>query len=101
MSVKISKIFTRPDASIPWHYEVFPGDAFISQFNDVHLTNCMLKERNIIDPLNIEFKLEWASDEAYQAYLDDPILKEFWKARDEYNQVVGIVAQDSVIERTT
>ena len=101
MSVKISKIYTRPDESIPWHYEVFPGDAFMTQFNAVHLTNCTLKERTDIDPLNIEFKIEWVSDEAYQAYLDDPILKEYWAARDEYNQVVGITPQDSVIVRTT
>jgi hypothetical protein len=79
---------------------MFSGDAFITQFNEVHLTNCTLKERNTIDSVNIEFKIEWTTEEAYQAYLNDPVLKEYWAARDEYNEIMGIIAHDSVIERT-
>ena len=100
MSVKISKVYTRPNTETPWHYEIFPGDAFLAQFNNVHLVNCISRERTTIDDLTVKFSIEWNSDESYQAYLQDSILREYWANRDEYNDAVGILPQEPIIEHT-
>jgi hypothetical protein len=59
-----------------------------------------MNEKFEIDNLHMKFVSEWTSNEACQAYLEDPILIDYWKTRDEYNLIVGIVAQDRVTEHT-
>jgi hypothetical protein len=101
MSVNISKIYTRPDESIPWHHDVLIGDDFRVRFHDIYSEHCIEKHRIQIDEYNIKYVTIWTTEEAYQAFLADPIFKEYWATRDEYNQIMGIIAHDSVIERTT
>jgi len=97
MSIKISKVFTRPDTNIPWHFEVLSGEEYANQFAAVHAANCVSITKELVDNLNIKFTSEWVSNEAYQAYIQDPILKKFWDSRDEYNTIMEIVAHATEI----
>ena len=99
MLVTISKIYTRPDASVPWHHEVLDGSEFLDRFK-IYEINCTLNEKINIDELHIKFTSQWNSDEACQEYLNDPILKNYWQNRDEYNQIVGITSEDRIVEYT-
>jgi len=98
MSVRISKIYSRPDAWIPWHYEVLDSTEYFDQFYKIHAINCISNDKRFIDNLHMEYMSEWNSYESCQAYWNDPILKEYWSQRDDYNQAVGIIPQDTVVE---
>jgi hypothetical protein len=98
MTVRISKIYIRPNLTTLWHYEVLDSDEYFEQFITVHLVNCISNEKREIDSLRMEFIVEWTSEEACQAYWNDPILKKYWLLRDVYNEAVGIIPQDTVIE---
>jgi quinol monooxygenase YgiN len=100
MLVTISKIYTRPDTSVPWHYEVLDSSEFLGQFHKIHAIHCTMNERIDIDELHIMFISQWESDEACQAYLDDPILNSYWQIRDDYNEIAGITSEERVVERT-
>jgi hypothetical protein len=98
MMVKISKMFTRPDESIPWHFEILDISSFMEQFDKTHAENCISNDLINIDPLNIKIVKVWVSDEACQAYQKDSVVVEFCNSRDEYNNVMGIVAHATVKE---
>lgn len=50
------------------------------------------------DGLNSKYSALWTSKEDYQEFLQNTILKKFWKARNEYNKANGITITKSVTE---
>jgi quinol monooxygenase YgiN len=98
--IQVTRTFTRPDASIPWHDENHP----FAPYRD-HMSNNYFKTKKIIynespvseDKLSRTFMQIWADQEFHNEWLNDPHFQEFYRARDMYNESVGIVAGERII----
>ena len=98
--IQVTRTFTRPNVSIPWHDE---ANSF-ALFRD-HASNTYFKTNNIIlsqspisdDLLSRTFLQIWTSQDYHSEWLNDPYLLEYWTLRDTYNAFVGIIAEDRII----
>lgn len=98
--IQVTRTFTRPNASIPWHDEAHS----FAPFRD-HMSNNYFKTNKIImsqsptseDQLSRTFLQIWTSPEYHTEWLNDPHFQEFFANRDAYNASVGIIATERVI----
>ena len=98
--IQVTRTFTRPNASMPWHDEVHS----FAPFRD-HMSNNYFKTNKIIvadsptseDQLSRTFMQIWISHEYHTEWLNDPHFQEFFTNRDAYNASSGITATERVI----
>ena len=96
--IQVTKTFTRPNTSVSWHDDIF------APYRD-HMSNNYFKTKKIIynespvseDALSRTFMQIWADRTCHAEWLNDPYYQEFFKARNTYNESVGIVIGETII----
>lgn len=98
--IQVTRTFTRPNASIPWHDEANP----FAPFRD-HASNTYFKTNKIVlsqsptsdDLLSRTWLQIWTSQDYLSEWVNDPYLREYWILRETYNASVGIIAEHHII----
>jgi hypothetical protein len=102
--IKLTRILTRTDESVPWHLdEPFRSAVLTQEFLD-HVDSMYAgKQTNQAwvrsdDQLKITFTSAWQSLADYQEYMNDPICVAMFARRDSHNAQYGIVSEPAVIQ---
>ena len=88
---RVTRVFTRPNTGVKWHFEVIDGSYFRKTYIDtgkIVLLNNTISE----DGLTFNHEAFWIDEAAWLEHKQDPKIIEYFAARDAYNDANGIVA---------
>lgn len=94
---RVTRIFTRLDTGIKWHFEVLDGSYFRETYID---TGKILLLNNTISEDGLTFNHEafWIDEATWIAHKEDPNIIQYFAARDSYNNANGITASATTTE---
>jgi quinol monooxygenase YgiN len=97
----VEKTYTRPSVDTPWHGSIINKEQMISIMTQYSQNGKLLYHNTMVGDSNLQFihNSMWKDQAAYDEYMSNPILQEFWAARDLYNESVGITVSDTTLRQ--
>ena len=92
MGVITTRTFTRPDASIPWHFEVIEqNQEFLKILTERYMNTEKIIHRYVsFSDLVMTVNIYWDSIQSYNEHNADPDFQEYFRLRDAYNTALNI-----------
>ncbi len=98
--LKVTRIYTRPSADIPWHGEVLLTRAVSDRLQYHRNSGSILYENQTIsqDGLTLTYTGYFLDQSTFDTYDTDASLQQFWNDRVAYCNMVGITIGPKTLE---
>jgi quinol monooxygenase YgiN len=93
--IKITKVYHRPSADIPFHFQVMDSTQFRAVIENKRLSVDFVYSE---DGLTGTIISVWTNIQDWDSHLNEPVCLAYWAARDTYNLANGITHDPAVLE---
>jgi hypothetical protein len=94
---RVTRTFTRPNTEVLWHFQVLDGSYFRTTY--LESGKCIFLNNQVsADGLLFYHEAYWQNKELWEEHRQDPIMIEYFRLRDEHNQLNGIIADETQTE---
>lgn len=98
--LKVSRVFTRPDTSIPWHNQVLYTVGLLNIEESFRVQGKLIVKDTSLSANGLEYTVirYWKDQDAFDEFKAIPDVQAFWAERDEYYASVGITVGSFITE---